>query len=62
MGKDKGLDMTYEIPQVIDHGSIADHTFQRCGGQNTSKVGGTSGLRDKECECSHSVGVDQCGT
>jgi hypothetical protein len=62
MGKDKGLDMTYEAPQVIDYGSIADHTFTRCGGTDTSKIGGTVGFRDKQCECSHSVGVDQCGT
>jgi hypothetical protein len=53
--------MTYEIPEVIDYGSISDHTFTRCGGTGP-KIGGTSGFRDKNCECSHSVGVDQCGT
>jgi hypothetical protein len=29
--------VTYEAPQVFDYGSIAEHTFTRCGGTHAPK-------------------------
>lgn len=29
--------MRYETPTIIDHGSIAEHTFTRCGGSGPPK-------------------------
>jgi hypothetical protein len=46
--------MTYEKPEIVDYGSIADHTFTRCGGVGP-KVGDFRTCElDKfgECSCS----------
>jgi hypothetical protein len=28
---------TYEAPEIVDYGSIAEHTFIRCGGTHSKK-------------------------
>jgi hypothetical protein len=55
--------LTYQTPIVADYGSIADHTFTRCGGNcpNSNKTGSAQPIgRDKFCECSHTNLPDQC--
>jgi hypothetical protein len=50
----------YEVPEVIDYGSIADHTFSNAGGCGPGKSL-TVLARDKCCEYSgHTSGIDQC--
>ena len=43
--------MRYEAPTVVDHGSIADHTFQTPG--KGTKSSDTTFLTDKFSEFSH---------
>jgi hypothetical protein len=57
--------MRYTTPQVIDYGSITEHTFTACQGlpAGSGKVGNPAPInRDKFCECSHTDQPDLCNT
>lgn len=44
--------MQYEHPTVIDHGTIAEHTFSRCGGDTSPPKDWQDFPLDKFGECS----------
>lgn len=46
--------MRYEKPEIVDYGSIADHTFTRCGGIGPKLGDFRSCELDnfQECSCS----------
>lgn len=46
--------MRYEKPEIVDYGSIADHTFTRCGGVGPKLGDFRSCELDnfQECSCS----------
>jgi hypothetical protein len=52
--------MRYGTPQIVDYGSITDHTFARIGGCGPKCGAPEPLIRDTNCEASHTFGVDQC--
>lgn len=49
--------MRYETPTIIDLGSIADHTFTRCGGTHAPKDPDCRFAKDNFGEASSGHGI-----